>query len=252
MVDNSLIFDLSQEVKLDLVLISAGDFWMGSDLWSYKERPKHAVSLPDYWIGKYTVTVEQYAAFIHASGYPTRPLQIDDPAYQLDFPVVQVNWYDGQAFCRWVEDTILANMSQFKGCQARLPSEAEWEKAARGTDGQEYPWGSQEPDVSRCNFDRSLGQLTRVGHFSPKGDCPYGCADMAGNVWEWTHSLYRPYPYRAEDGREQEDVEEERVVRGGAVYNMAGFMRCSYRATNDPLRAFTSRGFRLCVSPIHL
>jgi formylglycine-generating enzyme required for sulfatase activity len=162
--------------------------------------------------------------------------------------VVNVSWYDAMAFCRWIQESALVELGRY---QASLPTEAEWEKAARGTDGREYPWGNQPPDESLCNCNHKPGvrspELTAVGHYSPRGDSPYGCADMAGNVWEWTHSLLKPYPYFAGDGREVEQGEGERVVRGGSFYNFSSFMRCSYRTGNDPSRTYTTRGFRVCV-----
>ncbi len=236
--------------ELELVRIPAGEFWMGSVVGSYDEKPKHQVSLPDYWMGKFPVTVGQYAAFLIDAGYPIRPAQIEDLSHRSNDPVAYLTWYDAGAFCRWVNDELLAEMGEAEGYQARLPSEAEWEKAARGTDGREYPWGDQEPDEKRCNFNRNLADVTAVGRYSPLGDSPYGCVDMAGNVWEWTHSLYQPYPYRADDGRESEEGSAERVVRGGAAYSFASSMRCAGRASNDPTHTYASRGFRLCVSPV--
>ena len=250
--ESFLTLDLELDLKLDLVQIPAGEFWMGADLESYEQKPQHVVSLPEFWMGKYTVTVAQYAMFAKTTGYPTRPVQLAELANNPDFPVVNVTWYDAQAFCRWVDAALPQKGGVLGGWQARLPSEAEWEKAARGTDGREFPWGNQPPDATQCNFNWKLGALTPVGHYSPQGDSPYGCADMAGNVWEWTHSLNQSYPYRSDDGRESEAGSEQRVVRGGAGYSYASSIRCSIRAFKDPAHDFTSCGFRLCVSPLPL
>ena len=243
---------LALGVNLELVRIPAGEFWMGAELQSYKESPRHRLTLPEYWMGKYTVTVAQYAAFVQAAGYSTRLGQLDHQSDRPDYPVIYVTWYDAQAFCRWINENFLAGHPELAGCQARLPGEAEWEKAARGPDGREYPWGSENPDETRCNFDKDMWEITPVGQYSPLGDSPYGCADMSGNVWEWTHSLNIPYPYRLDDGRENEHADGERVVRGGAAYSFVGVMRGTYRAENKPDKFFATRGFRMCVSPIYL
>ncbi len=241
---------LSPTVVLSLVRIPSGEFLMGSDLWKYDQQPQHRVSLSEFWIGKVPVTVGQYAEFIKRSGYPARPGQIEDSTLRANLPVVLVTWYDAQAFCHWIEAEFLSKEGLFEGMQARLPSEAEWEKAARGPDGREYPWGNENPDSSRCNYyDGNIRVMVPVGNFSPLGDSPYGCADMAGNVFQWTHSLYKPYPYLANDGREGEEAVGERVVRGGSASSMVGFLRCSCRVANDPGKVYTTRGFRVCVSP---
>jgi len=145
------------------------------------------------------------------------------------------------AFCRWV--------SQITGVEVRLPTEAEWEKAARGTDGRLYPWGDDLPDATRCNFNLNVKDTTPVGRYSPFGDNPYGCADMAGNVWEWTSSLYEPYPYRSDDGREELTSRASRSLRGGGFFSNAAYVRCACRAGPAPDVRNNAYGFRVCASP---
>ena len=188
------------------------------------------------------MTVVQFRAFVEASGHrPDYPDSLKGPD---DHPVVRVSWYDALAYCRW--------LSERAAIPVTLPSEAEWEKAARGTDGRIYPWGDEPPDAGRCNFGGNVGSTTPVGRYSPRGDSPYGCADMAGNVWEWTRSLYRKYPYDPKDGRENVEAGESRVMRGGVFYNGVRYVRCAARYGLNPLSWYGSGGFRLVASPVHL
>jgi formylglycine-generating enzyme required for sulfatase activity len=170
---------------------------------------------------------------------------------------VGVTWYDARAYCDWLTGQLrawegtpepLASLLQDEGWQVRLPSEAEWEKAARGTEGRTYPWGN-EADVERANYDSTgIGSTSAVGCF-PGGASPYGVLDMSGNVWEWCHSLYKPYPYDPTDGRENPEAEGSRVLRGGAFYNFQGYVRCAYRRWGNPYYRGSGYGFRLCVAP---
>ena len=164
-------------------------------------------------------------------------------------PVTHISWDDAQAFCRWASGVV--------GQTMRLPSEAEWEKAARGPANgtgadRRYPWGEAAPDPSRANYGYHVGTTTAVGQYSPQGDSPYGCADMAGNVWEWTNSLYRPYPYNAADGRENSSDRGGRVVRGGSFSYYGGFLPCAYRYFINPTYRDFNYGFRLLASSISL
>ena len=132
----------------------------------------------------------------------------------------------------------------------RLPAEAEWEKAARGAYGNEWPWGN-EFDPNKCSSaEGRKGGTTPVGAYSSVGgDSPYLCADMVGNVWEWTHTLLNQYPYDAKDGREDEASRGRRILRGGSFYYDRDRSRCAYRLNNIPDDRNNSFGFRLVVSP---
>ena len=153
---------------------------------------------------------------------------------------MSVTWHDAVAYCQW--------LSQKTEKPYRLPSEAEWEKGARGNDGRIYPWGNQW-DAKRCNSEEGgKGDTTPVGAY-PQGASPYGLLDMAGNVWEWTLSVYKGYPYDPEDGREDLEAEGLRVLRGGAFRYSRRLGRCASRVGIDPYRRYWHYGFRVVVSP---
>ncbi|MEI6514052.1 MAG: formylglycine-generating enzyme family protein, partial [bacterium] len=247
-------------VEMELVRVPEGEFMMGSDKQKDPEAydnelPQHKVYLAEYLIGKSSVTVAQFAAFIKASGYKTTAEKEgsghdwqhprgagSDVVHKAAHPVTFVNWDDALAFCAWV--------SEVTGRELRLPSEAEWEKAARGTDGRIFPWGKQKADATLCNFNLNVKDTTPVGQYSPQGDSPYGCADMAGNVWEWTNSLFKGYPNQIGDGREEGGSRDVRVLRGGSFFSLSNLrnLRCASRYYTYP-RNFDF-GFRVCASPI--
>jgi serine/threonine-protein kinase len=177
-------------------------------------------------------------------------------ARKANHPVTHISWDDARAFCEWA--------SKVTSRTVRLPTEAEWEKAARGTDGRIYPWGNDAPNDKRCNFNLNVKDTTPVGQYSPQspqdspqGDSPYGCADMAGNVWEWTSSLWGTnwqtpdfkYPYRADDERENLDADGLRVLRGGSFYYNRRFVRCAYRDRDDRHALSENDGFRIFCAP---
>ena len=238
---NPLVLTLAAGLSIQLVRVPAGEFIMGSNdnLWD-DWKPQHRVTLPEYWIGKTPVTVAQFAAFVRATGYSADPRALRSG--KDNHPVNYVSWFDAQAFCKWASEMLKRTV--------RLPSEAEWEKAARGTDGRTYPWGEAAPDKSRANYNNNVGDTTPVGQYSPQGDSPYGCVDMAGNVWQWTNSLYKPYPYNANDGRENSSDTVGRVVRGGSFNLNAGSLPCAYRDNSNPTFRNIYHGFRLRASPI--
>ncbi len=237
-----------QPIEPELIHIPAGEFLMGSDPKKDKdaydeEQPQHTVYLPEYYIAKTPVTNAQYLAFVQATnhGKPKHWEKGKPPKGKEDHPVINVSWHDAIAYCNW--------LAKATGKAYRLPSEAEWEKAARGTDGQIWPWGNEPPDKNRCNFNRNVYDTTPVGRYSPRGDSPYGCVDMAGNVWEWTLSVYKDYPYDPEDGREDPEASTPRVLRGGAFYHYVRLVRCACRFGGSPLKGDDLYGFRLCVAP---
>jgi formylglycine-generating enzyme required for sulfatase activity len=207
------------------------------------EQPQHSVILSSYDIARFPLTVAEYACFVRARhAAPPRAASagkdVDWPMQLqcLDHPVVGVSWLDAQRYVRW--------LSAVSGQPWRLPTEAEWEKAARSTDGRIYPWGDGF-DVTRCNTKESgVGTTTPVGSY-PAGASPYGVEDLAGNVWEWTSSRPLPYPYttptEGEDGHERNN----RVWRGGAWNHDAGVARSAYRLGLQPGVFGVSSGFRL-------
>ncbi|GAB4534657.1 MAG: hypothetical protein Kow0063_18010 [Anaerolineae bacterium] len=236
----------------ELVFIPGGRFLMGSDrkrdpLAFEDELPQHEVYVGDFYIARYPVTNAGYKRFLDATGYqmPDWFWQNGYPHHRADHPVVFVSWYDARAYCRW--------LSKATGRPYRLPGEAEWEKAARGRDGRIYPWGNTF-DSRRCNSWESWkdsGQAdttTPVGRY-PSGASPYGVMDMAGNVWEWCHSRYAPYPYNAKDGREGPESNDTRVLRGGSFYNPGGNVRCASRVRDSPDYRHDDLGFRVVVAP---
>ena len=224
-------------------------FWMSllEDEGDDNEHPQHAVHVDAFYMGRTPVTQAQYARFVRQADYPVpfgeyrgdKPYNWNQkrktfPQGRADHPVVLVRWPDAVAYCRYAG--------------LRLPTEAEWEKAARGTDGRRYPWGD-EWDEKRCNtFEGGKGGTTPVGLYSPGGDSPYGCADMAGNVRERTSSLYDPYPYNATDGREDADADGYLAVRGGNWAHHGDWARSAYRGGDDLVNLSTVGGFRCCVS----
>jgi formylglycine-generating enzyme required for sulfatase activity len=214
---------------VEYVKIPGGKFLVGSkddDPYSSDdERPQHTFQLPTYWMSRFPVTNEQYAQFVQAV-HKKHPVK--DWEAKPNHPVMDVSWNDAQEYVQWLNTRV---QSENQAYGARLPTEAEWEKAARGTYGSLWPWGN-EFDPARCNCAESKkGSTTPVGDYSPVGDSPYGCADMAGNVWEWTQSLYKIYPYNPNDGREALDQNNagRHVLRGGSFSNRLQYVRCAYR-----------------------
>ena len=215
---------IHEKTGLEFVQIPAGEFLYGDN----KEKKR----LPEFWMGKTPVTNMAYKRFLDANPKYSLPHKWDKssrmyPNGKAEHPVVYVSWHDAKAFCEWA--------------RLELPTEEQWEKAARGTDGREYPWGNEQPTRELCNFDRHEGGTTPVGKYSPQGDSPHGCADMSGNVWEWTSSLYK----KGEDWR---------VLRGGSWVSTRYYARAASRLNPAPVYRRSDFGFRVAAarrSPSH-
>jgi formylglycine-generating enzyme required for sulfatase activity len=223
-----------------LVDIHEGIFLMGSDPRKdpntrTDEMPSRSLNLATFHIGAYPVTVAEYDCFVQSG--QKQPPDWQQQLACVDHPVVGINWREASTYITW--------LAGHTGHPWRLPTEAEWEKAARGTDGRIYPWGDFF-DVSRADTDNGTERTTApIGSF-PGGISPYGALDMAGNVWEWTSTLYRPYPYSSNDGREAVQVEGNRVLRGGSWHDLPINARAAFRNHFVPIDARdASVGFRI-------
>ena len=236
---------LAPGVSMEFVHVPAGEFLMGSDPAKDKqahpdEQPQHNVILSEYLIGRYPVTNRQYECYVKSihckppSHWENGQALID----KRDHPVTFVSWNDAADFCVWV--------NRVSRRSVRLPSEAEWEKAARGVDGRIYPWGNQSPDSQRCNFEGNMLGTTHVGRFSSQGDSPFGCADMAGNVWEWVGDWYDPKYYKRSPTKNPTGSGggSSKVLRGGSWDYIDRAPRCSTRENFIPSVTNYSFGFR--------
>jgi len=249
-------FTLEARDFKEMVYIPAGEFWMGSDDKDENEKPMHKVYVDAYYIDKYPVTNAEFLRFAEQSGYgteaeesgkgwiwqsewreipgacwrhPTGPgSSIED---RLDHPVVLVSWNDARAYCRWAGK--------------RLPTEAEWEKSARGTDGRKWPWGN-EWDPSRLNSgERGHSTTTPVGSYG-SGVSPTGVYDMAGDVWEWVDEWYKPYP--GSPCKDEDFGEKYRILRGGSWDSFGHNARCANRTRNLARACVNVNGFRCAMS----
>ncbi|MBM4430297.1 MAG: TIR domain-containing protein [Chloroflexi bacterium] len=230
----------------EMILIPTGEFLMGSDPSADKsaqdeEQPQHTLHLTGYYLAKTPVTNAQYAAFVQSGYRAPRHWEgwQQPPGTKEDHPVVYVSWHDARAYCHW--------LAEVTGKPYRLPSEAEWEKGARGTDGRIYPWGNRW-DAKRCNTAKhGPGDTTSVGAY-PQGSSPYGLLEMVGNVWEWCSTLYLDYPYQSDDGREDLEADGDRVLRGGSYSNSQYSARCAYRVRDRADARISRIGFRVAAS----
>ena len=222
---------------MEMVYIPAGNFLMGSDISDRNQRPPHKVFLDAFWIDQTEVTNVQYQACVSegACGSPHELDYFKDTKYN-NHPVIYISWDEAKTFCAWAGK--------------RLPTEAEWEKAARGDDGRTYPWGNQKPNPSLTNYFDNRKGSSEVGSY-PAGASPYGAMDMAGNVWEWTADWYSPEYYKISPVRNPTGPKagDKRIVRGGSWFSLTEIVvRTYFRKASPPENQNYTTGFRCAWS----
>jgi iron(II)-dependent oxidoreductase len=226
------------EVPPDMVLIPAGEFIMGSNGDIPDENPAHKVYLDNYYIDKYEVSWGDYMKFVKEKGYP-RPRYVDDPRFSgNNRPAMGITYEDAEAYAKWANK--------------RLPTEAEWEKAARGEKERIYPWGNEfSPDKVNCATDIDGYKTTAPVNAFPEGASPYGVFNMAGNVWEWCTDFYNATYYYVSPPRNPKGPknEERHVLRGGSWNNSRFNTRTTGRWSYWPDLKRNYIGFRLVFSP---
>lgn len=249
---------LPNDPMLGFVVVPAGAFLMGSDpsvdmrayeneRWS-ETAQQGSVELPEFYIGRYEVTIAQFAAFVAATH---RAVDTQTLRGSGDQPVANVTWSDAIAYAQWLESQLRASEQTpvalkellEQGWHFTLPNEAQWEKAARGADARIFPWGNA-PDESKANYGRS--GPAAVGSFEC-AECAYGLADMSGNVWELTRSPFQPYPWHAADESREPAADALFVMRGGAFNDPANNVRAAIRGGIDPGARRPFIGFRLVM-----
>ncbi|MGI5986312.1 MAG: protein kinase domain-containing protein [Oscillospiraceae bacterium] len=219
---------------MEMVYVPEGTFIMGSDDGFDNEKPVREVYLDAYWIDKFEVSNAQYKVCVDA-GQCTLPESINyGDSYYANHPVIYIKWHQAKAYCEWAGGS--------------LPTEAQWEKAARGPDGNKYPWGNEDPTCDKANYyGCGVEATTEVGSY-PEGASVYGAMDMAGNVWEWVNDWYGPYDANETDNPTGPDSGYSRVMRGGSWDDLSGNLRSALRSLNLPTITYLSYGFR-CVLP---
>jgi eukaryotic-like serine/threonine-protein kinase len=233
---------ISDKDYMHLLYVPAGEFTMGSENGFDDERPAHPVYLDEFWIDQTEVTVQMYALCVKA-GKCKAPVSkgsfrysnyYGNPQFE-SYPVIHIDWKMAKTYCEWAG--------------RRLPTEAEWEKAARGEQALTYPWGNEEPNKHLLNFNKEMGDVTAVGSY-PNGASPYGVLDMAGNAWEWVADWYSETYYASSPASNPRgrNSGQERVLRGGAWLNDFTMVRSSNRNSGVPDDACVSCGFRCAVS----
>jgi formylglycine-generating enzyme required for sulfatase activity len=223
---------------LVLVYIPAGEFWMGLDRKSYNESPRHRVTMPGYWLGKTEVTFLQFDEFCRRTG--RRPPS-DQGWGRGERPVINVSRRDAADYCDW--------LARETGLPFRLPSEAEWEKGARGDRETAFCWGNAPPTPDRANYWETGRKRTIPVGSLPKGASPFGLLDMSGNVWEWCRDRYGKFYYRESPASDPPGPASgpQGVLRGGGCYTLRIHLRSTIRRNYSPLLAHHTIGFRLCL-----
>lgn len=227
----------SEKDGMTLVYVPAGEFSMGNDDGWEEEKPLHTVILDAFWIDQTEVTNEMYAGCVQAGDCPkpSNATHFENASY-VDHPVVYVSWKDASQYCTWAG--------------RRLPTEAEWEKAARGTDQRVFPWGDAI-DCSLANYwggeNGCVEDTSPVGKY-PEGASLYGALDLTGNILEWVNTAFAEYPYDATDGREAAETSGPRVLRGGSWNVTAEFTRTSRRDWYQPSIRRNYVGFRCAMN----
>jgi formylglycine-generating enzyme required for sulfatase activity len=266
---NQNIPPLSKD-NMEMVFVAEGEFRMGSlpgdSYANANEMPQHTVYLEAFWIDKTEITNEMFAQFIEATGYRTdaeqngtgtiydnnqggnpwisgvqgvnwqHPHSASDSIFEKSrWPVVQISWNDADAYCRWAG--------------RRLPTEAEWEKAARGTDGRLYPWGNDSPNANLLNYNRLVGHLTDVGTY-PAGASPYGAFDMLGNAYEWVFDIYSSDYYQNSPNSNPQGptTGHTRVIRGGSWNYGLNWTRITSRSALEQNFSVETLGFRCAIN----
>ncbi len=237
-----------------MALVPEGPFTMGSNTGPDDEKPAHTLSIKSFFIDVLPITNAEFAEFLNSQGLKNQKgesfyddddndarIHLRQMRWQADegfarHPVNEVSWVGARDYCSWLKK--------------RLPTEAEWEKAARGTDGRKYPWGNSKPNQKLAFYGGPFNASAPVDAF-PEGASPYGILDMAGNQWEWVSSAYLPYPYKSDDGRENQNPGPVRSTRGGGHDSSEEEITTTQRGRNlsrNPKAGHHNIGFRCAKS----
>lgn len=226
----------------EMITLPAGDVVLGGSDYR-EERPPHTVQVSAFALSQFPVTQAAYSVFVERTrhGSPRGWSNRKPPPEQCNAPVVHVSARDAEDYCAW--------LSRETGDHYRLPTEAEWVMAARGpAEKRIYPWGDVFDDLCANAWGRrAMGRLCAVGLF-PAGRSFLGHEDLSGNIWEWCSSLYWPYPYRPDDGREDSTLQDMRAMHGGSWRSKPVSLRCTARQGEPPTDSFDVVGFRLARS----